>query len=75
LFAYSLGLAIPFLLAAIAVEKFIDWFRKYRRFIPVTTKIAGGIMVVVGLMLLTGYFTIMANWLQTLTPEFLRSRL
>jgi len=25
--------------------------------------------------LVTGYFTIMANWLQGLTPEFLRSRL
>ena len=75
LLAYSLGLAIPFLLAALAVEKFIDWFKKYRRFIPFTTKIAGGIMVAVGLLLLTGYFTIMATWLQGLTPEFLRSRL
>jgi len=75
LLAYSLGLAIPFLLAALAVEKFIDWFKEYRRFIPLTTRIAGGIMLAVGLLLVTGYFTIMANWLQGLTPEFLRSRL
>jgi len=73
LFAYSLGLAIPFLIAALAVERFIGWFKKYRRFMPLTTKLAGGILVGVGLLLATGYFSIMANWLQHLTPEFLRS--
>jgi len=75
LLTYSLGLAVPFLIAALAVERFIGWFKRYRRFMPATTRIAGGIMVVVGVLLLTGYFTIMANWLQELTPEFLRSRL
>lgn len=75
LFAYSLGLAIPFLIAALAVAKFIDWFKKYRRFMPFVTKVAGGILVGVGLLLVTGYFSILANWLQGLTPEFLRSRI
>ncbi len=75
LLTYSLGLAIPFLMAALAVERFIGWFKRYRRFMPLTTRIAGGIMVAVGVLLVTGYFTIMANWLQELTPEFLRSRL
>lgn len=75
LLAYSLGLAIPFLLAALAVERFIEWFRKFRRFIPLTTRIAGGILIVVGLLLLTGYFSVLASWLQGLTPEFLRSRI
>ena len=75
LLAYSLGLAIPFLAAALAVERFIEWFRRFRKFVPLTTKIAGGILVVVGLLLVTGYFSIMADWLQELTPEFLRSRI
>jgi cytochrome c-type biogenesis protein len=75
LLAYSLGLAIPFLVAALAVERFIGWFKKFRRFIPLTTKIAGGILITVGLLLAIGYFTLLANWLQGLTPEFLRSRL
>jgi cytochrome c-type biogenesis protein len=75
LFAYSLGLAIPFLIAALAVAKFIDWFKKYRRFMPFVTKLAGGVLVGVGLLLITGYFSILANWLQGLTPEFLRSRI
>ncbi len=75
LFSYSLGLAIPFLVAAVLVERFVDWFKKFRRFVPVTTKIAGGILILVGVMLLTGYFSVLAGWLQALTPEFLRERL
>jgi cytochrome c-type biogenesis protein len=75
LLTYSLGLALPFLLAALAVERFIGWFKRFSRLLPLTTKIAGGILVAVGLLLLSGYFTLLANWLQSLTPEFLRSRL
>jgi cytochrome c-type biogenesis protein len=75
LLAYSLGLAVPFLVAALAVERFIEWFRRFRRFIPLTTRLAGGILVLVGLLLVTGYFTMLAAWLQSLTPDFLRQRL
>jgi len=72
LLAYSLGLAIPFLLAALAVEKFIEWFKKFRRFIPMTTRITGVIMIAVGLLLLSGYFSLLASWLQGLTPGFIQ---
>lgn len=75
LFSYSLGLAIPFLIAAVLVEQFVGWFKKFRRFIPLTTKIAGGILIVVGVLLMTGYFSILAGWLQNLTPAFLRDRI
>lgn len=75
LFAYSMGLALPFVLAAVAVEKFLGWFQRFRRYIPLTTKIAGGILVAVGVLLATGYFSLLAGWLQGLTPEFLRERL
>jgi cytochrome c-type biogenesis protein len=75
LLAYSLGLALPFLLAAVAVDRFIEWFKKFRRYIPLTTRLAGGVLVVVGLLLLTGYFSLLASWLQGLTPAFLRERL
>ena len=75
LLAYSLGLGIPFLLAALAVDRFIGWFQRYRRFIPLVNRIAGIVLVVVGVLLLTGYFSLLATWLQQLTPEFLRSRI
>jgi cytochrome c-type biogenesis protein len=75
LFAYSMGLALPFLIAAIAVQRFLEWFKRFRRFIPLTTRIAGGILVAVGLLLVSGYFSALAGWLAGLTPEFLLDRL
>lgn len=75
LLAYSLGLGLPFLVAALAIDRFIGWFQRYRRFIPIVTRVAGGILVLVGVLLATGYFTLLATWLQGLTPGFLRSRL
>lgn len=75
LLAYSIGLAIPFLIAALAVERFVTWFRRFRRFIPVVTRLSGALLVAVGLLVATGYFSLLAQWLQALTPEVLRSRL
>ncbi len=75
LLAYSLGLGLPFLIAALAIERFLGWFQRYRRVMPVVTKAAGVVLVLVGVLLATGYFTLLASWLQGLTPEFLRSRL
>lgn len=75
LLVYSLGLALPFVLAAVAVERFVEWVRRYRKFIPLTTRLSGALLVAVGLLVATGYFSLLAGWLQALTPEFIRSRL
>ncbi|MGH7562520.1 MAG: cytochrome c biogenesis CcdA family protein [Gemmatimonadales bacterium] len=69
---YSAGLAIPFLVAAWAVESFLGWFQRFRRFLPWVQRVSGGILLLVGVLLATGQFTRMAAWLQGLTPEFLR---
>jgi cytochrome c-type biogenesis protein len=73
--AYSLGLAVPFLAAAWALEAFLRWFQRFRRHIGWVEKAAGALLVAMGLLLLTGSFTLVSGWLQHLTPEFLRSRL
>ena len=75
LLSYSLGLAVPFLVAALAVERFISWFQKYRQYMPLVTKVSGGILVFLGLLLLSGYFSLLASFLQGLTPDFLRERI
>jgi cytochrome c-type biogenesis protein len=73
--AYSAGLAVPFLPAAAAVDRFLAWFKRFRGYIVWVERIAGALLVVLGLLLATGYFTILSAWLQSLTPEFLKSRL
>jgi cytochrome c-type biogenesis protein len=70
--AYSLGLAVPFLVAAYAVESFLDWFQRFRRYLPWVQRVSGVLLIVVGVLMATGQFTRMAGWLQGLTPDFLR---
>jgi cytochrome c-type biogenesis protein len=72
---YSAGLAVPFLIAAVAVEWFLDWFQRFRGYLPWVMRVSGALLVLVGVLLLTGEFTRMAGWLQGLTPAFLRRQL
>lgn len=72
---YSAGLAVPFLLTAWAVETFLDLFKKFRRVMPVVQKVGGALLLLVGVLMVSGQFTRLASWLQALTPEFLRSRI
>ena len=72
---YSAGLALPFLLAAIAVESFLGWFQRFRRFLPWVMRLSGVLLILVGGLLVTGQFTRLAGWLQGLTPDILREQL
>jgi len=38
-------------------------------------RVSGALLVALGLLLATGYFTVLSGWLQGLTPGFLKSRL
>jgi len=72
LLAYSAGLAVPFLVAAWAVESFLGWFQRFRQYLRLVQQASGLLLVAVGLLIVTGQFTRLASWLQTLTPEVLR---
>jgi cytochrome c-type biogenesis protein len=72
---YSAGLALPFLLAALAIEWFLRWFQRFRPLLPWVMRMSGALLVVVGGLLMTGQFTRLAAWLQSLTPELLRNNL
>ena len=75
LFAYSLGLAIPFILSAIAVDRFLVFFQKFRRQMLWMSRGAGAVMVLVGILMVTNQFTILASYLQQFTPEVILRRL
>ncbi|MEK6687098.1 MAG: cytochrome c biogenesis protein CcdA, partial [Gemmatimonadota bacterium] len=69
---YSLGLAVPFLAAAWAVESFLNVFQRYRKHMVWVQRISGVLLLLVGLLMISGQFTRLATWLQALTPNFLR---
>jgi len=73
--AYALGLAIPFIVTALALDRFLVWFQRFRRYIAWVNRVAGAVLVLLGILLVTDRFTLLASWLQGLTPEFLKSRL
>jgi len=75
LFAYSMGLAVPFVLAALMVDRFLAVFQRYRGVLVWTTRAAGVLLLFVGVLMLTDYMKILTQWLQPMTPDFLRSRL
>ena len=39
------------------------------------SRIAGALLIVVGVLLVTDYFTVLASGLQALTPDFIRNRI
>ena len=73
--AYSAGLALPFVITALALDRFLAWFQRFRPYLVWVERIAGILLIVLGLLLVTDRFTLLAGWLQGLTPEFLKSRL
>ena len=72
---YALGLALPFLVTAIALDRFLVWFQRFRPYIVWVDRIAGAMLIVLGILLVTDSFTLLAGYLRGLTPEFLRDRL
>jgi len=75
LFAYSLGLALPFLLAAVMIERFMTLFQRYRGALVWMSRISGVLLIAVGVLMVTDNMTVITGWLQQWTPEALRSRI
>lgn len=73
--AYALGLAVPFMIAALAIEPFTRASRGLGPYLPWFERGAGVLLLIVGVMLVTGTFTTLNAFLINLTPEWLWSRL
>jgi cytochrome c-type biogenesis protein len=61
--AYSAGLAIPFLLAALGIGWVSIILRRYGKVMRVTEIVMGVILVVAGVLLFLGSFNLLANYL------------
>lgn len=72
---YSAGLALPFLIAAVALETFLEWFQRFRPFLPWVMRVSGVLLIFVGILLVSGEFTRLAGWLQRFTPDVLREKI
>lgn len=67
---YSAGLGIPFLLAALAIDHFFTAFHKIRRYYRVIEIVSGLLLIIVGVLIFTNRFTVIAQWLTPYLPVF-----
>ncbi len=65
---YAIGLGLPFILAAIFINRAITVMNRFKRHMGLIEKLMGGLLVLVGLMLVTGAFTSFSFWLQEAFP-------
>jgi len=61
---YALGLGLPFIAAGLAYRRTLGAFAVVRRHQAWVTRIGGIMLVVVGLLLVTGWWDWLVNWLQ-----------
>jgi cytochrome c-type biogenesis protein len=68
LFVYSLGLGIPFLLAAVAIRPFMSFMQRFKRHLGIIEKVMGALLVITGIMFLTGSMNWLGQWLLDNVP-------
>ena len=63
---YSLGLAVPFLLTSLLMERFLKFYGHFRSFMHVIEVLSGGLLIALGLLLVFGKFTVLARYFSAL---------
>ncbi len=65
---YSLGLGIPFIIAALAIEPFAAFLARFKKHLAKVEHAMGGLLVITGIAFLTGSINQMSIWLLELFP-------
>lgn len=66
LFVYSLGISIPFLLISVALNHAPERLKIVKKHIGTITKISGIVMIIIGLLLITGTYKYLSGWINQL---------
>lgn len=70
LFAYGLGMTLPFIIASAFVGPFLKWARKFRRHLGIIEKIMGVLLIMFGVLIATNSINIIAQWMLETIPWF-----
>jgi cytochrome c-type biogenesis protein len=70
--AYSAGLGLPFLAAAVAINAFFAAFSRIRHHMHKVEVVSGILLVLVGLLLVTNQLTVLSRWFSRLFPSLTR---
>ena len=68
LLAYALGIGLPFLLAALFMQRFMGFMKTFRKYLGLMEKIIGGFLVLTGILIMTGGMNRIGFWIQEAFP-------
>ena len=63
---YSLGLAVPFLLTSLGIERFLKFYSRFRSHMHALEVVSGVLLIALGGLLVFGRFTLISNYLSFL---------
>ncbi|MGE0850724.1 MAG: cytochrome c biogenesis CcdA family protein [Hyphomicrobiaceae bacterium] len=72
LFVYSLGLGLPFILAAMAIGPFVAFLQRFRKHLGRVEMVMGLLLVATGVLMLTGSLNWFGQWLIENVPVLAR---
>jgi cytochrome c-type biogenesis protein len=67
---YSLGLGVPFLLTGLAIDRFFGTMARIRKHYHAIEMASGALLVIIGLLIFTNRFTVIAQWLSPYLPVY-----
>jgi cytochrome c-type biogenesis protein len=71
IFVYALGLAVPFLVTAALLTRAVGWLKRLNRHMRAVEIVSGLLMVGVGVLLVSGIFTLLNSYFIRITPDWL----
>ncbi len=67
---YSAGLAVPFLLTGLGINRFLSFYKNFRKHLHKVEVLSGVILIMIGLLVMTNRVTILASsWLASVLPN------
>jgi cytochrome c-type biogenesis protein len=67
---YSLGLAVPFLLTSLGIERFLKFYSRFRAHMHALEVASGALLIVLGVLLAFGRFSLLSNYLSPILGKF-----
>ena len=68
--SYSLGLAIPFIISGVLINKFLLFSKSFRKYMSVITKVGGTILLLTGIAILTNQLQVLGFFILKYFPSF-----
>nr|WP_321443011.1 cytochrome c biogenesis protein CcdA [uncultured Cohaesibacter sp.] len=70
LFAYGVGMTLPFVIAAMFIGPFMRWMAGFRKHLGLIEKLMGGLLILFGVLIATNSINWIAQWMIETFPIF-----